>query len=52
MRIDFPSGKLDLMIDHDGPYLVLRGLAALWQALVTLSWAAVAPFPHHLFAPG
>ena len=46
------GGKLDLMIDRDGPYLVLRGLAALWQALVTLSWAATDPFPHHLFAPG
>jgi hypothetical protein len=46
------GGKLDLTIDRDGPYLVLRGLMALWQTLVTLSWAAIEPFPHRLFAPG
>jgi hypothetical protein len=46
------GGKLDLMIDRDGPYLVLRGISALWQTVVTLSWAEIEPFPHHLFAPG
>lgn len=46
------GGKLGLKIDRDGPYLVLRGISALWQTVVTLSWAAIEPFPHHLFAPG
>lgn len=43
------GGKLDLGIDRDGPYLLLAGLSALWQTFTTLSWAVIAPFPHHLF---
>lgn len=43
--IRFLGGKLGLGNDLDGPYLVLRGLAALFQTLVTLSFLALHPFP-------
>lgn len=43
------GGKLGLQSDRDGPYILLRGLSAVWQAAATLSWLAVQPFPHHLF---
>jgi hypothetical protein len=39
------GGKLGLDNDLDGPYLVLRGLSALFQTVVTLSFAARHPFP-------
>lgn len=39
------GGKLGLDNDLDGPYLVLRGLSALWQTAVTLSFLALHPFP-------
>jgi hypothetical protein len=39
------GGKLGLDNDLDGPYLVLRGLAALFQTVVTLSFLALRPFP-------
>jgi hypothetical protein len=39
------GGKLGLGNDLDGPYLVLRGLAALFQTAVTLSFLALHPFP-------
>jgi hypothetical protein len=45
------GGKLDRASDRDGLYLLLRGLSALWQTLVTLTWAVIDPFPQHLFAP-
>ena len=43
------GGKLGLKSDRDGPYILLRGLSAVWQSLTTLSLLAVLPFPHHLF---
>lgn len=43
------GGKLGLSSDRDGPYLLLRGLSAVYQTVATLSWAAIQPFPHHLF---
>jgi hypothetical protein len=43
------GGKLGLSSDRDGPYILLRGLSALYQTVATLSWAAMQPFPHHLF---
>lgn len=46
------GGKLHLKNDLDGPYLVLRGLSALFQTLATWSHAAVNPFPKHLFTYG
>jgi len=39
------GGKLGLANDLDGPYLVLRGLATLFQTAVTLSFLALHPFP-------
>ncbi len=39
------GGKLGLANDLDGPYLFLRGLAALFQTAVTLSFLALHPFP-------
>lgn len=46
------GGKLGLANDLDGPYLVLRGLSALIQALVTLSFLSISPFPHQDFTYG
>jgi hypothetical protein len=43
------GGKLGLRTDRDGPYILLRGLSAVWQTVATLSWTAIQPFPHHLF---
>jgi len=43
------GGKLGLKSDRDGPYVLLRGLSAVWQTVATLSWTAIQPFPHHLF---
>lgn len=43
------GGKLGLKTDRDGPYILLRGLSAIWQCVATLSWTAIQPFPHHLF---
>jgi len=43
--IRYLGGKLGLDNDLDGPYLVLRGLAALFQTAVTLSFLALHPFP-------
>lgn len=39
------GGKLGLVNDLDGPYLVLRGLSAIFQTVVTLSFLALHPFP-------
>jgi hypothetical protein len=39
------GGKLGLASDLDGPYLVLRGLAALFQTQATLTLLAFYPFP-------
>ncbi len=43
------GGKLGRASDHDGPYILLQGLQALWQTLMTLSLLAVLPFPHDAF---
>ena len=43
--IRYLGGKLGLANDLDGPYLFLRGLAALFQTAVTLSFLALHPFP-------
>lgn len=45
------GGKLEVAMDRDGPYLVLRGLAALWQTVATLTLLVVEPFPRHVDAP-
>ncbi len=43
------GGKLGLGIDRDGPYLLLRGLHAVWQTVAALSHLGVCPFPHEAF---
>lgn len=43
------GGKLGLAADRDGPYIVLRGLSAVWQAVAALTWLLVSPFPHQAF---
>jgi hypothetical protein len=43
------GGKLGLKSDRDGPYVLLRGLSAVWQCAAALSWLTIQPFPHHLF---
>ena len=45
------GGKLEVAMDRDGPYLVLRGLVALWQTVATLSFLVVEPFPRHVLRP-
>lgn len=43
------GGKLGLGTDRDGPYIVLRGLSAVYQAVAALTWLLVCPFPHQEF---
>jgi len=43
------GGKLGLKSDRDGPYILLRGLSAVWLSVATLSLLSILPFPHHLF---
>lgn len=43
------GGKLGLQIDRDGPYLLLGGLSAVWQTVMTLTHLAICPFPHEAF---
>jgi hypothetical protein len=50
--VRYLGGKLGLANDLDGPYLVLRGLSALIQTVVTLSFLSLCPFPHQDFTCG
>jgi len=43
------GGKLGLSTDRDGPYILLRGISAVWQTVTTLTFLAVHPFPHDAF---
>lgn len=43
------GGKLGLQIDRDGPYILLRGLSAVWQTAATLTHLATCQFPHGAF---
>jgi hypothetical protein len=43
------GGTLEMPMDRDGPYIVLRGLSALWQTVATLTLIAIEPVPHHAF---
>ena len=43
------GGKLGLKSDRDGPYIMLRGLSAVWQTVAALTWLIVCPFPHQEF---
>jgi hypothetical protein len=40
------GGKLGLSTDRDDPYILLRGLSAVYQTVAALSWTAIQPFPH------
>jgi hypothetical protein len=40
------GGKLGLKSDLNGPYVLLRGISAVWQTMATLTFAATHPFPH------
>lgn len=46
------GGKLHLKNDLDGPYLLLRGLSALFKTVATLSHAILHPFPFPLLTYG
>ena len=46
------GGKLGLSSDRDGPYILLRGLSAVFQTISTLSFLAIHPFPHQEFNCG
>lgn len=39
------GGKLGLKSDRDGPYVLMRGISAVWQTATTLAFAAHHPFP-------
>ena len=39
------GGKLDLDSDCDGLYILLRGIAAVWQAAATMTFVLNHPFP-------
>lgn len=39
------GGKLGQASDHDGPYVLLRGIAAVWLTVATLRFLAHHPFP-------
>jgi hypothetical protein len=39
------GGKLGMQSDLDGPYLLMRGISAVWQTVATLAFAASHPFP-------
>jgi hypothetical protein len=50
--VRYLGGKLGLTNDLDGPYLVLRGLSAIIQTAVTLSFLSICPFPLQEFTCG
>jgi hypothetical protein len=39
------GGKLGLHSDRDGPYVLLRGISAVWQTAATLAFLTNHPFP-------
>jgi hypothetical protein len=43
------GGKLGLQLDRDGPYILLRGLQAVWQTVAALTLLTLKPFPRHVF---
>jgi hypothetical protein len=45
------GGKLGRPMDRDGPYILLRGVQAVWQTAATLTLLMLEPFPHHAFDP-
>ncbi len=45
------GGKLEMPMDRDGPYILLRGLQVVWQTVATLTLFIIVPFPHDAFEP-
>lgn len=41
------GGRLGLKSDCDGPYVLLRGISAVWQTAATLTFARQHPFPRN-----
>ncbi len=39
------GGKLGLKSDRDGPYVLMRGISAVWQTTATFTFATHRPFP-------
>ncbi len=39
------GGKLGLKSDRDGPYVLMRGISAVWQTVATITFVAHHPFP-------
>lgn len=39
------GGKLGLKSDRNGPYVLMRGISAVWQTAATLTFSASHPFP-------
>jgi hypothetical protein len=46
------GGKLGVVSDRDGPYLLLKGLSAVFQTIATVTFLAIRPFPHEDFTYG
>jgi hypothetical protein len=46
------GGKLGIVSDRDGPYILLKGLAAVLQTVATVTYLALKPFPHEDFSYG
>jgi hypothetical protein len=46
------GGKLGLKSDLDGPYVLLRGISAVWQTVSTLTFLANHPFPRSVSTCG
>ena len=46
------GGKLGLKSDLDGPYVLLRGISAVWQTVSTLAFLANHPFPRSVSTCG
>jgi len=43
------GGKLEQAAECDGPYVLLRGVSAVLQAVAALTHLALHPFPHEVF---
>jgi hypothetical protein len=45
-------GKLGLKSDLDSPYVLMRGISAVWQTAATLTFLANHPFPRQVLTCG
>jgi len=46
------GGKLGLKSDLDGPYVLLRGISAVWQTVSTLAFLVNYPLPRSVSTCG